>query len=170
MKGDTLLSIGQILKVPAKTIDTGETELYQVKAGDTLYSIANKYGITLKELKAINNLNDDKLAIGQLLNVPSGLSQVSSYTVSNGDTLYGIAKKFGISVDKLKEVNQLENNLLKIGQKLIIPLMDDTTYVVKAGDTLYSIARKFNITVDDLKRLNNLVDDVLSIGKILILK
>lgn len=164
------ISIGQILKVPAKTIDTGETELYQVKAGDTLYSIANKYGITLKELKAINNLNDDKLAIGQLLNVPSGLSQVSSYTVSNGDTLYGIAKKFGISVDKLKEVNQLENNLLKIGQKLIIPLMDDTTYVVKAGDTLYSIARKFNITVDDLKRLNNLVDDVLSIGKILILK
>lgn len=164
------LSIGQILKVPAKTIDTGETELYQVKSGDTLYSIANKYGITLKELKAINNLTDDKLAIGQLLNVPSGLSLASSYTVSSGDTLYSIAKKFGIPIDKLKEANQLTDNMLKIGQKLIIPLAEDTTYVVQAGDTLYSIARKFNITVDDIKKLNNLVDDVLSIGKILILK
>ena len=164
------LSIGQILKVPTKAIDTGETELYQVKSGDTLYSIANKYGITLKELKAINNLTDDKLAIGQLLNVPSGLSLASSYTVSGGDTLYSIAKKFGVSVDKLKEANQLTNNMLKIGQKLIIPLAEDTTYVVKAGDTLYSIARAFNTTVDDLKKLNNLVDDVLSIGKILIIK
>ena len=164
------ISIGQILKVPVKTIDPGETMLYQVKAGDTLYSIANKYGITLKELKAINNLTDDKLAIGQLLNVPSGLSLASSYTVSSGDTLYGIAKKFGISVDKLKEANKLSNNMLSIGQKLIIPLMEDTTYVVKAGDTLYSIARMFNTTVDDLKKLNNLVDDILSVGKILIVK
>ena len=75
-----------------------------------------------------------------------------------------------MTVDDIKKTNNLSSNLLSIGQKLIIPLMDDTTYVVKAGDTLYSIARKFNITVDDLKRLNNLVDDVLSIGKILILK
>jgi len=165
-----ILNIGQILMVPSKTIDLGETELYQVKAGDTLYGIANKYGITLKELKAINNLQDDKLAIGQLLNVPSGLSSASSYTVSSGDTLYSIAKKFGISVNKLKEINQLKDNMLKIGQKLIIPLVEDTTYVVKAGDTLYSIARAFNITVDELKKLNNLVDDVLSIGKILIVK
>ena len=164
------ISIGQILKVPVKSIDLGETELYQVKAGDTLYGIANKYGITLKELKTINNLSDDKLAIGQLLNVPSGLSSASTYTVSKGDTLYSIAKKFGIPVDKLKDANKLVNNMLSIGQKLIIPLMEDTTYVVKAGDTLYSIARKFNITVDELKKLNNILDDVLAIGKILIVK
>ena len=164
------LSIGQVLKVPTKSIDLGETELYQVKAGDTLYGIANKYGITLKELKAINNLNDDKLAVGQLLNVPSGLSSVSSYTVGRGDTLYSIAKKFGISIAKLKEVNKLKDNMLSIGQKLIIPLIDDTTYVVKAGDTLYSIARKFNISVDELKKINNLLDDALTIGKILMVK
>lgn len=167
---NNILSIGEVIKIPTKTIDTGETELYQVKAGDTLYGIANKYGITLKELKAINNLTNDKLAIGQLLNVPSGLANVNTYTVSSGDTLYSIAKKFGISIDKLKEINQLKNNMLKIGQKLIIPLVEDTTYVVKAGDTLYSIARKFNITVDELKKLNNLVDDILTIGKILIIK
>ena len=164
------LSIGQILKVPVLTIEPGETELYQVKKGDTLYSIANKYGISLKELKAINNLENDNLAIGQLLNVPSGLSLASSYTVSSGDTLYSIAKKFDTTVDKLKDANNLTNNMLSIGQKLIIPLIEDTTYVVKAGDTLYSIAREFNTTVDELKKLNSLVDDVLSVGKILIIK
>ena len=76
----------------------------------------------------------------------------------------------GRVVTKLKEVNKLVDNMLSVGQKLIIPLIEDTTYVVKSGDTLYSIARKFNTTVDDLKKLNNLVDDVLSVGKILILK
>ena len=164
------LSIGQILKVPTKEIDLGDTEIYQVKKGDTLYSIANKYGISLNELKAINELDSDNLSIGQLLNVPSGLSVANTYTVSKGDTLYGIAKKFNTSIDKLKETNNLDNNMLSIGQKIIIPFEEDMTYVVKAGDTLYNIARKFNTTVNDLKKLNNLASDILSIGQILILK
>ena len=164
------LSIGQILKVPTKEIDLGDTEIYQVKKGDTLYSIANKYGISLSELKAINELDGDNLSIGQLLNVPSGLSVANTYTVAKGDTLYGIAKKFNTSIDKLKEINSLDNNMLSIGQKLVIPFEEDLTYVVKVGDTLYNIARKFNTSVSELKRLNNLVSDVLSIGQILILK
>ena len=164
------LSIGQVLKIPTKVVDLGDTTIYQVKKGDTLYSIANKYGISLNELKTINNLTNDNLAIGQLLNVPSGLSSVNTYTVSKGDTLYSIAKKFDITVDKIKNVNNLENNMLSIGQKLIIPLEEVNTYVVKAGDTLYKIARDFNITVDELKKLNNLVGDVLSIGQILMVK
>ena len=165
-----ILSVGQILKVPLKDIDLGDTEIYQVVKGDTLYSLANKYGISLSELKAINNLDNDNLAIGQLINIPSGLAKANTYIVSSGDTLYSIAKKFDTSVDKLKEDNNLVSNMLSIGQKLIIPLEEDLTYVVKNGDTLYSIARKFNTTVDELKRINNLVNDVLSVGKILILK
>ena len=164
------LSIGQILKVPTKEIDLGDTEIYQVKKGDTLYSIANKYGISLNELKSINELDSDNLSIGQLLNVPSGLSVANTYTISKGDTLYGIAKKFNTSIDKLKEINNLDSNMLSIGQKIIIPFEEDMTYVVKAGDTLYGIAKKFNTTVNDLKKLNNLASDVLSIGQILILK
>ena len=150
-----MLKIGQILKIPTKVVDIGDTELYQVKAGDTLYSIANKYNISVNELKTINNLTNNDLAVGQLLNVPSGLSSVNTYIVEKGDTLYSIAKKFDISVNKLKEYNELNNNLLSVGQKLIIPIEDDTTYVVKKGDTIYSIAREFNTTVDKIKRLNN---------------
>lgn len=164
------LSIGQILKIPTKTVDTGETDIYEVKRGDTLYSIANKYGISLSELKAINDLESDILSIGQILKVPSGLSNVNSYTVSKGDTLYNIAKKFNVSIDEIKELNNLTSNLLAIGDKLIIPFIEDTTYIVKAGDTLYSIARKFKTTVDELKRLNGLENDILTIGKILMVK
>ena len=165
-----MLSIGQVLKIPTKVVDLGDMQIYQVKKGDTLYSIANKYGISLKELKTINNLTSDTLAIGQLLNVPSGLSTVNTYIVDKGDTLYSIAKKFDTTIDKIKDTNKLANNMLSIGQKLIIPLKEENTYVVKAGDTLYKIAKDFNITVDELKKLNNLVTDVLSIGQILMLK
>lgn len=164
------LSIGQILKIPTKIVDVGDTELYQVKAGDTLYSVANKYNITLNELKTINNLTNNDLSIGQLLKVPSGLSQVNTYTVEKGDTLYSIAKKFNISVNKLKEYNNLTTNMLNIGQKLIIPVEQETTYVVKSGDTLYKIAREYNTTIDKLKELNNLTNNTLSIGQILIVK
>ena len=165
-----MLSIGQKLKIPTKVFDVGDTELYQVKAGDTLYSIANKYNISVNELKTLNNLDNNNLAIGQLLNVPSGLSLVNSYIVEKGDTLYSIAKMFDISVNKLKEYNNLTNNLLSVGQKILIPIEDDTTYVVKKGDTIYSIARKFNTTVDKIKKLNNLTNNILSIGQMLIVK
>ena len=164
------LKIGQILKIPTKVVDIGDTELYQVKAGDTLYSIANKYNISVNELKTINNLTNNNLSVGQLLNVPSGLSLVNSYIVEKGDTLYSIAKKFDISVNKLKEYNNLTNNLLNVGQKILIPIEEDATYVVKSGDTIYSIAREFNTTVDKIKKLNNLDNNIISIGQILIVK
>jgi len=167
---DNILSIGQILKIPTKLVDIGDTDVYQVQSGDTLYKIANKYNITVDELKAINDLISDDLFVGQLLNVPSGLSLVNSYIVNSGDTLYSIAKKFNISVNKLKEYNNLTSNLLSVGQKILIPIGEDTTYVVQSGDTLYKIAREFNTTVDEIKKLNNLTDNILSIGQILIVK
>ena len=165
-----MLSVGQVLKIPTKTVDIGETDIYQVQAGDTLYSIARKYNISVNELKNLNNLVDNTLSIGQILEVPSGLSSYNSYIVDKGDTLYSIAKKFDTSVNKLKELNNLSSNMLSIGQKLLIPIGEETTYVVKAGDTLYSIAREFNTTVDKLKELNNLSNNTLSIGQILIVK
>ena len=167
---NNILSVGQILKIPTKLVDIGDIDVYQVKSGDTLYKISKDFNITVDELKAINDLVSDDLFVGQLLNVPSGLSLVNSYIVNNGDTLYSIAKKFNISVNKLKEYNNLNSNLLNVGQKLLIPIGEDTTYVVKAGDTLYKIAREFNTTVDELRRLNNLTNDILSVGQILIVK
>lgn len=163
-----MLKIGQTLKIPTKFVDVGDTELYQVMKGDTLYSISKKYNISVNELKEMNNLVNNSLAIGQLLSVPSGLSLVNSYIVQKGDTLYSISKKFNITVDKLKEYNNLSSNLLNVGQKILIPVGSDTTYVVKKGDTIYSIARKFNVSVDEIKEMNNLSNNILTIGQILV--
>lgn len=165
-----ILNVGQVLKVPTKLVYIDGTKLYQVKKGDTLYSIAKAYNTDVDTLKSLNNLSQDSLIIGQLLNVPSGLSDMNTYTVASGDTLYSIAKKFDISVDEIKQINNLSSNMLSIGQKLIIPKDVETTYVVKSGDTLYGIAKKFNLSVDELKKLNNLNSNMLSLGQILIVK
>ena len=167
---NNMLTIGQMLKVPVKIVDVGDTDIYQVKEGDTLYSIANKYNISVNELKAINELDSDILSIGQILNVPSGLSLVNTYIVTKGDTLYSVAKKFDTTIDEIKKLNNLDNNMLSVGQKLLIPIYEDTTYVVTNGDTLYSIARKFNTTVDEIKRLNNLSNNSINPGQILIVR
>ena len=93
------------------------------------------------------------------------------YTVKSGDSLWGISKKYGITVDELKQANNLTSNLLSIGQNLLIPTKESeaTTneYIVQKGDTLYGIANKFNTTVDNLKSINNLTTDSLSIGQVL---
>ena len=89
---------------------------------------------------------------------------MQTYIVQRGDTLYGISKQFGVSVDEIKKANNLDSNTISVGQTLKIPTFT-TTYIVKKGDSLYSIAKNHNTTVDEIKRINNLVSDNLSIGQ-----
>ena len=166
-----LLSIGQNLYIPNKETDVTTSE-YVVSKGDTLYGIAQKFGTTVDNLKSINNLTTDSLAIGQILKIPSEeVSSTNTYTVKSGDTLYGIASKYNTTVDELKSLNNLESNTLSIGQTLKIPSgttsNNTSTYTVVKGDTLYGIANKYNTTVDELKSLNNLTSNTLSIGEVL---
>lgn len=118
-----VLQIGDVLKIPSSNgkneNTTGST--YKVVSGDSLYSIAQKFGTTVDELKSLNNLSSNTLSIGQVLVLPSTSPSVNYYTVQMGDSLYSIAKKFGTTVDKLKTANNLVNNLISIGQELIIP-------------------------------------------------
>jgi len=91
---------------------------------------------------------------------------MQTYTVQNGDTLYGISKQFGISIEDIKLANNMNSNTITVGTSLIIPSTATTTlYVVKPGDSLYSIAKKYNTTVDDLIRINNLKSNLLHIGQ-----
>lgn len=156
---------------------------YTVKSGDTLYSIARKYNISVDKLKELNGLKDNLISIGQnLLVSESNVSNVMPtenklyYTVVKGDSLWSIAKKFDTTVDKLKKLNNLNSNLLQIGQKLIVgentSSNSDTNlikYTVVKGDTLYSISRKFNTTVSEISSLNNLKTNVLQIGQELLI-
>ena len=168
-----MLSIGQKLLINDGTdIDNVNDNYYIVKAGDTLYSIANKYGLTVDELKKINNLSTNNLGIGQKLLIKKDNNLDSNYdvyVVKSGDTLWGIANKYGITVDKLKDINNLNKDILSIGQKLLVPVNDlaSKKYIVKKGDTLYKIAQDNGTTVTELINLNDLKTTNLSIGQVL---
>ena len=148
-----------------------DSKYYTVKSGDTLWSISKKYGITVDELKQINNLSNNLLSVGQNLIIPTMDVNETTYTVKKGDTLYTLANKFNTSVDNLKSINNLTTDTLSIGQILKIPAnnMEDSnnSYIVKSGDTLYSIAKQYNTSVSDLKQINGLTSDILSIGQVL---
>ena len=145
---------------------------YIVKKGDTLYSIAQRYNITVDELKKQNQLSTNQLTIGQSLILPS--TSFVTYTVQKGDTLYKIASQYNTTVDILKKINNLSSNILSIGQKIKLPSTEIInipasleTYTVKSGDTLYSIAKKFDTTVDKIKSQNSLNADALTVGQML---
>ena len=170
------LSIGQVLKIPTETAPIkppSTNNSYTVQSGDSLYSIARKYNTTVDELMKLNNLTSNLLSIGQVLKVPTASTDIkpnyTTYIVQSGDSLYSIARKYNTTVDDIKQLNNLTNNLLSIGQELLIPTSTTSskTYVVKSGDTLYSVARQFNTTVDEIKRKNNLANNLLSIGQTL---
>ena len=167
-----LLSVGQNLIIPVKEAQDTSDE-YVVKKGDTLYSIARKYNTSVDNLKSINNITTDSLAIGQIIKLPSTSSTASdTYIVKKGDSLYSIAKTYNTSVDKLKEINNLTSNALAIGQVLKLPssnASEKVVYTVKKGDSLYSIAREYGTTVDAIKKLNNITSNTLSIGQKLLL-
>lgn len=150
--------------------DVPLSSTYVVQSGDSLYSIAKKFGTKVDKIKQLNNLNNNILSVGQEIVIPSvALSEVTIYKVQSGDNLYDLAKKFGTSVSELKDLNNLKSDSLSINQELKVPAVNigETTYTVKSGDSLYSVAKKFNTSVDSLKKKNGLGSTMLSIGQVL---
>lgn len=164
-----------------KYVPLAGSDYYVVKKGDTLWSIARAYGLTVDKLKSLNNLTSNNLTIGDSLIVKdssensdnsSSVDNNKYYIVKKGDSLYSIARRNNMTVDELKSLNNLTSNILSIGQKLIISSgsnVPNNVYVVKKGDTLWSIANNFNVSVNDLKNANNKSNNSLSIGEQLII-
>ena len=167
----SLLSIGDVLKIPTVIEDEPKENVYVVKKGDSLYKIAQNYDTTVSEIMKLNNLTSTALSIGQILEIPVKNVSNNTYTVKSGDSLYKIAHNYNTTVNELKSLNNLTSNLLSIGQVLKIPTTtSNNTYIVKKGDSLYKIAQNNNTTVDELIRINNLGTTLLSIGQVLKLK
>ncbi len=161
-----------------KYVAPANSGYYTVKKGDSLWSIANKYGTTVSKLKELNNLSSNVLQVGQTLKISSNDNETVPdnyfvYKVKSGDSLWNIAKEYNTTVDTLKSVNNLKSDKLTINQQLLIPknsnsgVKNQGTYTVRKGDTLWDIANEFNTTVSELKSLNNLSTNVLQIGQIL---
>jgi LysM repeat protein len=134
--------IGQKLEVPThleveENYDEIPVQSHKVVSGDTLYRIAVTYGTTVNELKQFNRLSTNTIKIGQTILIPFKEKEISKehkqlakfYTVAPGDTMYGLAKRFGTSVDVLKGQNGLNTEMILIGQKLLIT---DTPMVTRA--------------------------------------
>lgn len=169
-----LLNTGQKLLIKDTSSSEDVGVYYTVKAGDTLYGIAKAYGLSVDDLKKMNGLKNNSISIGQKILV-GGTGEIidgtdyDSYVVKSGDNLYAIARKYGITVDKLKDINNLSSNLLNVGQKLLVPKNDSNKYIVKAGDSLYKIAMVNGTTITELINLNELTTTNLSIGQVLYL-
>ena len=174
---------------------------YIVQKGDNLSAIAKKFNITLADIKEWNKLTNSNVHLGTSLQVvknPITKEVVSesverkdiAYSVQKGDNLGSIAKKFGTSIEDLKQWNKLNSNAIAIGNSLIVAkneIVIDTNkatvasfkkkeqfpstankeaeYYVKKGDSLYSISKKYpGVTISDLKKWNNIKDDELKPG------
>lgn len=153
---------------------------YTVQSGDSLWSIAKRYNVTVDALKSANKLTTNVLSIGQVLKIPRSVIEDNNgteadiiYVVAPGDSLWAIARQYGVTVDQLKQVNNLVSDLLSVGMELKIPTKStipptsemEVVYTVKPGDSLYRIALANNVTVDQLKKYNNLTSDILSVGQ-----
>ncbi len=165
-------------------VDQTATENYQVKRGETLYSIANQSKLSVAELAALNGFAANSgLRIGQTIKIPAGSTVPENYTVQSGDTLTGIAAKYNLSMDHLANLNGLSRNAgLRVGQRLklsgdaeaaretvaeqAVKGVKSDTHIVKSGETLSSIAREYKLQLKYLAELNDLsVSSPLRVGQ-----
>lgn len=170
-----LIKEGQVLTIPTNNDKVpGDYSVYIVKQGDNLWKIANEFNTSVNDIIDYNNLDTTILKPGEQILIPNKLIKKNSdkitYIIKPGDSLWSIAKKYNISVNDLKNANNLTSNLVQIGQKLIVPETKNyKTYIVKSGDSLFKIANENKVNVNDLIKLNNLTSSMLKIGQQLLL-
>ncbi|MEJ2321062.1 MAG: LysM peptidoglycan-binding domain-containing protein [Gammaproteobacteria bacterium] len=127
------IRIGQRLKISgatksrtASSKSSARTITYTVKSGDSVYAIARRYGTSVDRIRKDNGIQGNNIRIGQKLKIRTSKSTASSassrtHRVSSGDTLYGIARKYGVTVGQIEEANGLKSTNLRPGQTLKIP-------------------------------------------------
>lgn len=209
------LPAGMVTVTPIGTPETASSDAsiaatggeYTVQAGDTLSAIARRFGLSVTDLIAANQLaNPNTLHKGQIVKIPapgsspaaatpaggaaatpapattqaSGQTQEAiEHVVKLGETLYSIAKRYGVPLDKLAEANNITNpSLVRVGQRLTIPSVVGTdstagarrVHVVQKGETLTSIAARYGVTPAQIRQANNLKDPkLLMVGQQLVI-
>ena len=161
---------------PAPVQANNNNNIYTVKGGDCLSTIGSRLGVDWKDIASINGINSPYIIyVGQVLRIPGGQATSSAthsnnsttYTVKSGDTLSGIASKFGTTYQKIAADNGIANpNIIHPGQVLKINTNTQNntvqntvkTYTVKSGDTLSGIAAKYGTTYQEIARKNGIAN------------
>lgn len=187
--------------VPYDSIRTDRTNegvfvIHQIEEGETLYSLARRYKSTVPEIVKTNQIVDNKIGISQIIRVPITFqektitsdtpkkAQITSAThiVKEGETLYSISRKYGMSVQQLQQLNNLSSNTISLGMELKVNQADQfvtkTTsadkskkdskfkqYVVLSGENLKDVAKKLKVPLDSLKKWNDLKRNKLKKGQ-----
>lgn len=136
--------------------------IYQVQSGDTLTSIANKYGIPINDLSSINGIMmGTNLNPGDYIVVPKMDNDnlyFTRYTIKNGDTMYSIARRYNIDPKYLLRLNGLnENDTIYSGDYIFVPREDVKFYITEMDNTLNDVTRSLGVTPDELANQNNTI-------------
>jgi LysM repeat protein len=183
-----LVIIGQKLVIPSNPAPFID---YKVRKGDSLGSIATRFGVSPQEISKANNLrNDDLVYTGERLRIPNKASRHVTYTVRKGDSLASIAASQGVSVQSILDANDLPDaDLLHVGQNLDIPggkgdppesattrataparNTPAVTYIVRKGDILADIAAEHGISASTIAKANKLSNaNLLKVGQVLVI-
>jgi membrane-bound lytic murein transglycosylase D len=184
------------------SLASSTASFYVVQKGDNLSNIAKKFNVTVADIQDWNKLTTKNLPLGMALQVvknPTNKEEVAivtperkdiQYMVQKGDNLSNIAKKFGATLEDLKQWNNLTSNAIALGSSIIVakneiaivtnkasvasfkkkddysnPTSKEVEYYVKKGDSLYSISKKYpGVTIADLKKWNNIKSEELKPG------
>ena len=168
---------------PEKTV---AVKYHKVRRGETLGSIARRYGISVSQLKRWNGLRSNTAKVGTTLKVSNPAKQSKSttttsnekqkyYTVKRGDSLSSIAERFGVTVAQLREWNGIEADNINAGVRIAVdasasrrvskPEVKTSTYTVKKGDGLGAIAERHGMTLQEIRELNGLKDNNIQVGQ-----
>jgi len=161
----------------ASTTGSGKARTHRVRRGETLGSIASRYGVRISDLRRWNGIRGSKIISGRRLKVYGGKavaasstsSSAKSHRVRRGDTLGGIARKYGTTISKLKAANGLKSSKIRVGQRLKLSGSGSTSkasyHRVKRGDTLSEIASKYKTSTRQLRNWNKLSGSRIKVGQ-----
>lgn len=180
-----IIYAGRTLRIPnsnttntsnATVISDTQITNYEVKRGETKSGLARRFGVSISMLEQQNPKIVRMLQAGHIINVDKTIKEVArtakegEHFVVKGETLWGIARKNGISVELLTAANTNSlSEFLQIGQTLTIPDKNSEIpipgqYVVKRGDTKFQLARRFNMTIAELEEKNPQIVKMLMAG------
>ena len=131
-------------------------EIYDIKDGDTLESIAYMYDITVQDIKDINGDVSNFRVGGNIIVPKKRNAYFDTYSIKKGDSLYAISKEYGLSPSLLAGLNGLNlNDYIYPGDSIMVPKSGVSVYITAQGDTVDSVIRCMNVNRDVFLKEND---------------